>query len=118
MGLTNALVGKRLITSTGRRSIENPAVPLSAIDGDHDYYPMLTGGEASSAGMTVNPVTSLTHKQIVQSLLRRAGIRYNGTTRKYYDPLLYGAGQFDPGMLNTFCSPDWDNEGRPAWTLM
>lgn len=34
--------------------------------------------------------TPKTHKQIVQFLLRGTGNRYNETTRKYYDPMLYG----------------------------
>jgi hypothetical protein len=52
----------------------------------------------------------MTHKQIVKFLLKQAGIKaYNDTTRKYFDPTLYGTYDTN-GVLYRFC--DQDDAGR------
>lgn len=54
---------------------------------------------------------SMTHKEMVQFLLRGTGNRYNETTRKYYDGVLYntyGATRTRYGLLGNFCQKNAD----------
>ncbi len=50
----------------------------------------------------------MTHKQMVQFLLRGTGNKYSERTRRYYDPMLYGSWNGAPGFLSTYCSRTGD----------
>jgi hypothetical protein len=49
----------------------------------------------------------MTHKQVVEALLKRNGLEYTDTTRKYYDPLLYGTNDWNGpvGVFYSRCVP-------------
>lgn len=57
-----------------RRSIENPAVPLSDIDLDHPYASSLTGGVVSTSGVVVDSVTALTASAVWRGVNLIAGM--------------------------------------------
>lgn len=59
---------------------------------------------------TIGERGSMTHKEIVQYLLRGTGNRYNDTTRKYYDGLLYTSrgARTRYGILPQFCVQNLD----------